>query len=161
MFDYLGAYRCECGEECYGGTTATEPLELPSGGTQGGFDPSLGLPLVSGIGLPPQAGARLPLDTGLVYDPTGGAAGAGFGGSWLCGGLAGLKGTGGSTPASAPVYYRGPNRAVAFDFNAAGGTYTTRYFSLQTLGWSGGGSSSESSSSESSSSENSSSDSSL
>ena len=160
VFDYLGAYRCECGEECYGGATATEPLELPSDGTQGGFDPSLGLPLVSGIGLPPQAGARLPLDTGLVYDPTGGATGAGFGGSWLCGGLAGLRGAGGSSPASAPVYYRGPNRAVAFDFNAAGGTYTTRYFSLQTLGWSGGGSSSESSSSESSSSESSSSESS-
>jgi RHS repeat-associated protein len=147
VFDFLGAYRCECGEECYGGATATEPLELPSGGTQGGFDPSLGLPLVSGIGLPPEAGARLPLDTGLVYDPTGGAAGAGFGGSWLCGGLAGLKGTGGS----APVYYRGPNRAVAFDFNAASGTYTTRYFSLQTLACSGGGSSSSSSDSPSSS----------
>ncbi len=147
-----GAYRCECGGECHGGSTATEPEELPSDGTQGGFDPALGLPLVSGIGLPPQAGARLPLDTGLVYDPTGGAAGAGFGGSWLCGGLAGLSGVGGPFPASAPVYHRGPNRIVEFDFNAAAGTYKTRYFSLLTLSRHGCSSSSGSSSSGSSSS---------
>jgi hypothetical protein len=129
-----------------------EPVGLPSGGSEGLLEPASGLPLVAGIGLPPNRGSLMPFDTGLVYDPTGGASAAGFGGKWLCGDLAGLSVGGGTAPVAAPVFYRGPNRSIAFDFNAGSGTYATRYFNLQTLAYSAGTSSSSSSGSSSSSS---------
>ncbi len=82
-------------------------------------------------------------DAGITYDASGNDAGGGggprFGGRWVCGGMAGLSLSGGSSgstssvPSQPPVYYRGPNRALPFGATPVSGEYKAMYYNAQQL----------------------------